>query len=380
MTEVTQFHNFAHIFISLVGAILLLAIYFNIRKHYRHILEEGDSFKRVDKGLLFLSFSLFVWVIAGLWAFLGYRFVFTDDLLYQIGENLLSITNNMFLLFAMSYFYYAPSFIYKNEKNVRIILGIIITVTLLTLLISNFVPIGDESLILNFSALPDLLLSGFLSYLLAISFYKTFFYRGLKTVAVIAVIIIALLFGSQLPEMFVLLEDEFYNNLIKIIAKSSLISLFLLLATSWVIELSSTPKINEIQIVFDDWSLLKLNIPSKNIKNATIDFGSKTTQFKNLLKFAIRRKYGSGDFQCMQVGSGGEIKNQTYLSRIIENTNSILDQSEDQSLDRKDLFTFVGNGMYRLRILPEHIVIEDRLLQEFLQSSDNQAYRTIVTV
>ena len=53
MTSVAQFHNLAHIFISFVGAILLLAIYSNIRKRFRQILEEDESQKRVDSGLLY---------------------------------------------------------------------------------------------------------------------------------------------------------------------------------------------------------------------------------------------------------------------------------------------------------------------------------------
>ena len=62
MTNVEQFHNLAHIFISFVGAILLLAIYSNIRKRFRQILEEDASQKRVDSGLLYLSLAMFVWV------------------------------------------------------------------------------------------------------------------------------------------------------------------------------------------------------------------------------------------------------------------------------------------------------------------------------
>lgn len=62
MTDVIQFHNLTHTFISLFGAILLLAIYYNIRKHFQTILEEDDTQKRVDKGLMYLSLAMIVWV------------------------------------------------------------------------------------------------------------------------------------------------------------------------------------------------------------------------------------------------------------------------------------------------------------------------------
>ena len=124
MTSVAQFHNLAHIFISFVGAILLLAIYSNIRKRFRQILEEDESQKRVDSGLLYLSLAMFVWVGSGIWAYISQRFQFSETMAYQIGVNLLSIVNNLFLLMALFYFYYAPKLIYNNTKNIKIIIGV----------------------------------------------------------------------------------------------------------------------------------------------------------------------------------------------------------------------------------------------------------------
>jgi len=376
MSELSQFHNLSHLFISLIGAVLTLAIYYNIRKRFKTVLEEEDAPKRVDKGLLNLSLALFVWVLSGLWAYLGIQFDFSNDLIYQIGVNLLSILNNLFLLIAISYFYHAPSFITNNQKNLKLILGMVIGVTILTFIISY---INGNHLINNVkvNGIPDLLLSGFICFLLLTSLYKTFIFRDLKWVAYISVLVVILIFVSQLPEVFVQLSDDFTYSLIRIIAKTSLISLFLLLATTWVIQLASTPKITEMQIQFKDWSIVELSIPSKNINQMEIDFGSKATQYKNLLKLAIRRKYGTSNQQSILIGSGGEIKNQTYLSRIIENINQILKIDGEDKIDRRDLFTFIGEGKYRLRILPDHINIESNLLSEFVNSSENQEYKEI---
>ncbi len=377
MTEVTQFSNLSHIFISLIGAVLLLAIYYNIKREYRQLLEEDESQKRVDRGLLYLSLAMFVWVASGIWGYVAHHYGFAEGFAYSLGVNLLSIANNMFLLLALFYFHYAPSFIYNNEKNVRLILTIIVVTTLLTLLIFQFVDV-DSYGGMKLSSLPDLLLSGFLSYLLMVSLYKTFVHRGLRLVAYISVVVVVLIFASQLPEVFPAMHDDFVNNLIKIIAKTSLISIFLVLATTWVIQLANTPRMNEMQIKFIDWNLVELSIPSKNMNAAYIDFGSKTTQYKNLLKFAIRRKYGVGEDQTIIVGARGEIKNQTYLSRIIDNINEILPLEDSTSLERKDLFTFIGEGKYRLRMLPEHITIEEGLLSEFTNSFENKAYSALM--
>ena len=376
MTEVLQFHNLSHTFISLVGAVLLLAIYYNIRSRFRKILEEDGKQKRVDKGLLYLSLAMFVWVASGIWAFMAFNYDFLDSFIYQVGVNLLSICNNLFLLLAIFYFNHAPHFIYNHEKNVKFILWLIVGVTFATLTLTFYFSENYYQGI-HINALPDLLLSGFLSLLLGISMYKTFSARGLKWVAILSLVVIILIFYSQLPEVFMGLQDDFQNLLIKIIAKTSLIALFLVLATTWVIQLSNTPRINEISIDFQDWSLIKLNIPSKQISNASIDFGSKTTQFKNLFKFALRRKFASGSDQSLEVSALGEIKNQTYLSRILDNINEILQLEGERQLVRSDLFTFLGEGKYRLRILPEHIEVRDDLKNEFIQHAENQAYKTL---
>lgn len=380
MKEVALFHSLAHSCLAFIGAILLLAIWYNIRKRFQNRLEEEDAQQRVDKGLLYLSLALFVWVGSGLWGCLP-LFSTTDqaplvnNTLYLLGVSLFSTLNNLFILLALFYFSHAPTFIYKNQKNISKIIALILLVMVLTIGLTLFAPPFSPQV--HLVAIPDLLLSGFLSYLLLYSLYKTFMDRGLKVVAFVAVFSVLLMFGSQLPEVFLQLNNGFTNNLIKIIAKSSLIAIFLVLATSWVMELASKPRPSEMMLEFLDWSLIRITIPSKGIYTQIVDFGSKTTQYKNLLKFALRRKCGAGQEQCIVVGGTGELKNQTYLSRIIDNCNSILQLEAEEQLERRDIFTFIGNGQYRLRILPQHIIIEAALLEEFSKSSDNQFYKQL---
>lgn len=369
MKEVALFYSLAHSCIALVGAILLLAIWYNIKKRFQSRLEEEDGQQRVDKGLLYLSGALFVWVGSGWWSW--FQFILSPTF-YLLGVSLLSTLNNLFILLALFYFSHAPTFIYKNDKNISKIIVLILLVMFVTIGLTFWGAAPSPTF--QWVALPDLLLSGFLSYLLLYSLYKTFLDRGLQVVAVVAALSVLLMFLSQLPEFFLSLNNGFTNNLIKIIAKSSLIAIFLVLATSWVIELASQPRPSEMKLEFLDWSLVRINIPSKGIYNQLVDFGSKITQYRNLLKFAIRRKHGVGEEQCIIVGVAGELKNQTYLSRIIENCNSILQLEEENQLERRDLFTFIGNGQYRLRVLPLHILIEEALLEEFLKSTDNQSY------
>jgi hypothetical protein len=378
MTEVIRFHILAHILISFTGALLLLAIWYHISDRFKQILQEDNSPKRVDKGLLYLSLAIFVWVIAGCWAYVGNGSHFSQTRYFTTGNNLFSIANDLFLFLALCYADHAPQFIHKNKKNSTRIVVVILIMGLITCLIPALFGEFNELYSVRISALPDLILSGFLTFLLIVTFYRTFSNRGLKIVAVISVIAIVFIFVSILPDAFPDLYDDFTRDLIKITAKTSFIAITLVLATSWVIQLANTPKPNEMMISFIDWSLIKITIPSKKVFGATIEFGSKTTQYINLLKFAIRRKYGHEAAQTILIGLGGEINNQTYLSRIIDNMNEILQLDEDQKLDRKDLFTFIGQGKYRLRIIPENIKIDETLLKEFVNSPENKEYKAIL--
>jgi hypothetical protein len=376
MTDVIRFHILAHIIISFTGALLLLAIWYNISDRFKQILQEDNSPKRVDKGLLYLSLAIFVWVVAGCWAYLGNESHFSQTLYFKTGNNLFSIANDLFLFMALCYADHAPQFIHKHKRNSNRIIALIFIIALLTCLIPFLSNKSNGVDAFRIIALPDLILSGFLTFLLIVTFYRTFANRGLKIVAVISVIAIVFIFVSILPDAFPNLYDDFTKDLIKITAKTSFIAITLVLATSWVIQLATTPKPNEMMISFMDWSLIKITIPSKKVYGATIEFGSKTTQYINLFKFAIRRKYGSEAAQSILIGLGGEINNQTYLSRIIDNMNEILKLEEDQKLDRKDLFTFIGQGKYRLRIIPENIKIDETLLKEFVNSTENQEYKS----
>lgn len=377
MTDVVKFYALGHIIISFTGALLLLAIWYNISLRFRQVLQEDNSPKRVDKGLLYLSVAIFVWVAAGCWAFIMHRSSNSNSAYFRTADNLFSIVNDLFLFLALCYADHAPQFIHKNKRNSNRIVAIIFVMGILTVLLGITFGEYDPSSNVQFAALPDLLLSGFLTFLLIVTFYKTFSNRGLRIVAVISVVVILFIFISILPDAFPNLYDDFTKNLIKITAKTSFIAVTLVLATSWVIELANTPKPDEMMISFLDWSLIKITIPSKKVFGATIEFGSKTTQYINLLKFAVRRKYGSDAAQSILIGLGGEINNQTYLSRIIDNINEILQLEGDQRLDRKDLFTFIGQGKYRLRIVPENIKIDDTLLREFVNTPGHAEYKEI---
>ena len=224
------------------------------------------------------------------------------------------------------------------------------------------------------NTIPDLILSTVLAWFLIVSLYRTFYNRDMKSVAFIAVLGIVMLFMSQLPLVFNIGINTFYINMIKLTAKTTLIYVFLVLGTSWALELAQLPEAKTMKIVFTDWNRIILSVPTKNIINQEVAFGKKTTQFNNLLKFAIRRKFAPDDAMCIEVYNGGEILSQTYLTRIIDNINQILNLELDNKINRTDFFTFIGQAKYKLRFLEEYIEIEPKLLQEFTQNINNEIY------
>ncbi|MCZ8198802.1 MAG: hypothetical protein O9267_14470 [Flavobacterium sp.] len=372
-----QFYLITELLISLIGGFLLLSIWLVVQNKFKQKLTSEIAIKRFDKGLLFISYSVFVWSFSSLLILVFNNFN-TNNWIILISQNMFSILNSMFLILALYYFDNSPEYLYNNKKSTKRILFFFVGLSIISLLIALFFGETINTYGIRFNTIPDLLLSAILTWFLILSLYRTFYNRKMKSVATIAVSSIIILFITQVPYVFNFENYSFAIDLAKLIAKTTLIFVFLVLGTSWVLELSQLPEATTMKINFVNWNVIELSIPSKNIVNQTIDFGNKTTQFNNLLKFAIRRKFASEENMCIEVFNGGEILSQTYLSRIIDNINAILELEDDRRITRNDFFTFIGQAKYRLRFLPEYIEINNALLLEFTHNIDNGQYKEFV--
>ncbi len=378
MNSQHTFYILSEIFISLIGGVLLLAIWLAVQRHFKHKLAHEITVKRVDKGLVYLGLSLFMWCFSGLITYLNLPNV-TSSWWILMSQNIFSILNSLFLILSLFYFDNAPGYLYNNKKTTARIIVFLMSLSLLSFVLALFFNDNLSTIGVRYSAIPDLILSAILSWFLITSLFRTFQNRNMKVVSFIAVAIVLLVFISQLPQSFHIESLRFSGDLLKIIAKTGLISIFMVLGASWVIELAQTPNITHMKIHFSDWNQLFISIPSKGIINQKVEFGNKTTQFNNFLKFAIRRKHALEKDMCIEVFNGGEIPSQTYLSRIIENINEILILNESDKLNRNDMFTFIGQGKYRLRFLPEHIEIDNALLNEFVHNIADKDYLNFVS-
>lgn len=372
-----QFYLIAELLISLIGGFLLLSIWLVVQSKFKQKLTTEIAIKRFDNGLLYISYSVFVWAIAS-FVILVFNNSDSNNWMVLISQNMFSILNSMFLILALYYFDNSPKYLYNNKKSTKRILIFFVGLSIISLLLALFFGETINTYGIRFNTIPDVLLSAILTWFLILSVYRTFYNRKMKSVAIIAVASILLLFLTQVPYVFNFENYTFLIDLSKLIAKTTLIFVFLVLGTSWVLELSQLPEATTMKINFVNWNVVELSVPSKNIMNQTVDFGNKTTQFNNLLKFAIRRKFASEENMCIEVFNGGEILSQTYLSRIIDNINAILELEDDQKITRNDFFTFIGQAKYRLRFLPEYIEINQALLLEFTSNIDNGQYKEFV--
>lgn len=368
-----EFYLVSEIFISLIGGVLLLAIWMAVQKQFKSQLMHEVTIKRVDKGLLYLSLSLFVWSLSGIITFFNLEYTLNNWLIL-LSQNVFSIFNSLFLILTLFFLDHAPNYLYNNKKNVLRVIVSLVALSLVSFVLALTFNDTVSTFGIRYSAIPDLLLSAILSWFLGTALFKTFKARQMIVVSYIALVSILLIFISQLPQVVHVESVLFYSDLIKIIAKTGLISIFLVLGTSWVIELSQTPNVTYMKIKFTDWNQLTISIPSKGIINQSIEFGNKTTQFNNLLKFGIRRKFANEKNMCISVFNGGEIQSQTYLSRIVDNINEVLNLDAEGKIKRNDLFTFIGQGKYRLRFIPEYITIDSALLNEFIHNTSNKDY------
>jgi len=368
------FYQFTEFLLSLIGGFLLFAIWQTIQQKFKNKLASEITVKRFDKGLLFIGLSILVWSISALLGIV-YQYYHIDNWFKLISMNMFSILNSLFLILALYYLDNSPNYLYNNKKSTFRIILFFIGLSVISLIIALSFGETIKTYGLRLNTIPDLILSTVMSWFLIISLFRTFINREMKTVAYIAVFSVIMLFATQLPLVFDLEQYAFAIDLIKLTAKTTLIYVFLVLGTSWALELAQLPEATTMKINFIDWNKIIINIPTKNIINQEVNFGKKTTQFNNLLKFAIRRKFAPEKEMCIEVYNGGEILSQTYLTRIIDNINSILNLEQDNKLSRNDFFTFIGQAKYRIRFLPEHIEVNTQLLQEFTNNLDNPIYK-----
>src|SRR6478672_5209546 len=182
-----QFYLITELLISLIGGFLLLSIWLVVQDKFKQKLTSEIAVKRFDKGLLYLSFSVFVWSFSSLLTLVFNNFN-TSSWIILISQNMFSILNSLFLILALYYFDNSPEYLYNNKRSTKRILFFFVGISLVSLMIALFFGETINTYGIRFNTIPDVLLSGILTWFLILSFYRTFHNRKMKSVSVIAVL------------------------------------------------------------------------------------------------------------------------------------------------------------------------------------------------
>ena len=165
-----EFYLLSEVFISLIGGLLLLAIWSTVQNHFKNQLSHEISIKRVDKGLLYLSLSIFVWCFSGLITYLNLSSL-SSGWIILISQNIFSILNSLFIILALFYFDHAPTYLYNNKKNSIRIISLLVLLSILSFVLALIFKDTISTYGVRISAIPDLILSAILSWFLSISLF-----------------------------------------------------------------------------------------------------------------------------------------------------------------------------------------------------------------
>ena len=224
LSEITLFYGWWQLTVCLFAFLALIAIWYHLGK------------KQNDFGQVFLAMSILCWSVSG-----GMEILYAHNLLgtshgdfyIQGSRSVLSLLNSLFILLALPYFKYLPSFLESIIKSNywKIIVGLPFLFSLLPTLTKLWGQ-TENALISELDVYYSILTLSLLAWVLWESFHK----RRLSLLAYLSIFCVAIIFAAQLYK----LTNNGMQLLFSAIFKSNLIMLFFALALSWVKDMAET--------------------------------------------------------------------------------------------------------------------------------------------
>ena len=238
-SAVLQFYGWWQSIVCLFACIALLAIWWHLGR------------KRKDYGQIWLAISLLCWSISGFFEIIFSSNTYSNNDLLEGLRSISSLFNSLFILLALPWFKYLPSYSSSiiQSKSWNWIIGLPFLFSLLPTL--NKIITGNSispiaELDVYYSTLTLIFLAGVL--------WTSFKKRRLPILAYLSLVCIAITFVAQI---YKLTEANINTTLFSAIFKSCLIMIFFALALSWIKELSEN--------IFPDYS--KIGLLLKTIKS-----------------------------------------------------------------------------------------------------------------
>lgn len=275
--EILTFYGWWQFAVCLFAFLSLFAIWWHIGK------------KQNDFGQVWLALSLLCWSISGVLEVYFNQQSVTNEMQMEGWRSILSLTNSLFILFALPWFRFLPKSLEPliKSKYWRFIVGLPFLFSLLPT-ISKMFSGKTIAIISELDVYYAVMTLGFLGFVLWESFAK----RRLRLLAWLSVICIFITLVAQ----FYKLTDASVNlNLFSAIFKTCLIMIFFALALSWVKELSENilPKTADLKIIFEKEKSKKVVFIQGMPGDGKRKIDLTPTVYKLFLKFAENRKLHS---------------------------------------------------------------------------------------
>ena len=278
-SETFLFYGWWQFATCLFAFVALLSIWWHIGK------------RQNDFGQVWLALSVLCWGISGLAEVLFANDSSTNPIYLDGFRSVLSLFNSLFILLALPWFRYLPSFLESiiKSKYWRLIVGLPFLFSLLPTI--HKIILGREGIINELDVYYAVLTLIFLGCVLWHSFSR----RRLASLAYLSLICIGI---TLMAQFYKLTGSEINLTLFSAIFKTCLIMIFFALALSWVKELSENiiPKAEDLSLHFE-----VNRIKDKVVRTVSLGgFAGKgqrevqltNSQFELLHRFASLQKLG----------------------------------------------------------------------------------------
>lgn len=340
------------IFFSLLSVVAVAATHFYIKEKLG---------KKHDDGLLWVSVALFFWLLMGLlefrYASFGQVYLqahYKEMWPYWYGRKVLSIFNSALFVYSLSYFRDGWLQLHKRLEKVNLRSLSIVTV----ILCFATLPLTPTLWLLT-----DTIVSVVVALLLCLSMSAIFYQRGLRIMALFALLVCFFLVFTQVNELLhdpnfsngAGLSSDLFGGLIRMLSRPSLVICILVLAVSWlgsqleeeVVSRSPTQQDNSLRFEtrgIRNYVTMSLRTKDFAFQNVVFDFTNRPSPYFFLRRCA-ERTAANEDFHRDEFTENFD----TMVKRLLEPINQKLaDEDFGFQLQKSDLFVRENKGIYRL--------------------------------
>lgn len=337
---------------------------------WQRIVQRHDEVRsKKDFGLVYLAGAMITWGMVGIW---GMFKAFLPPLLFEFGLSFASTANSLLYLLAVQYFDYSPRLIRNWAWWQRFVIGfstVIVGTGLGIILYCHYKQIPNPT---PFLWWPDVIFSVPTTVILAVCFWRSFWFRGYHVVAWLSILVMAIILLVQLPEILPSLKEWLGEGerWLTLSSYALLIMLCFALAVTWGVEEVTLPQPEQTKLTMSGkegrWVVQWI------INNQAFSTYFAPMAYKNFLIFVYKRLEPDPDHHWVHIETalnGGYTDFRRILDPIIDGWEEVAGadikngaSKEHIESFRRSVFDHKSAGQYRLRVAPQNIKFEAKAL------------------